>query len=148
VTATPIEGSGVLGNPPVYGPIGLGFRVPMIVVSPYSKGGLVTPATFDHTSTLLFLERRFGAEVPNLSAWRRSAVGDLTAAFNFAAKPDAGVATLPPVNPLDPAVVQQCLLSGTGGTLIGAQAPPYPVPEPQSMPAQEPGTATRPSGCA
>ena len=50
------------------GPIGLGFRVPMLVVSPFSRGGLVCSDTFDHTSTLRFLETRFGAEVPNLSA--------------------------------------------------------------------------------
>src|SRR5205823_4933947 len=67
----------------IAGPIGLGFRVPMLVVSPFSRGGFVCSQVFDHTSTLLFLERRFGAEVPNLSAWRRHTVGDLTAAFNF-----------------------------------------------------------------
>jgi phospholipase C len=42
---------------------------------------------FDHTSTLRFLETRFRVRVPNLSAWRRRATGDLTAAFNFAARP-------------------------------------------------------------
>ena len=40
---------------------------------------------FDHTSLLLFLERRFGVEVPNITAWRRQTVGDLTAALNMAA---------------------------------------------------------------
>ena len=52
-------------------PIGLGFRVPAVVVSPWSRGGKVCSTTFDHTSTLTFLERRFGVEVPNLSRWRR-----------------------------------------------------------------------------
>jgi phospholipase C len=46
--------------------------------------------TFDHTSMLRFAETRFGVEVPNLSAWRRRVTGDLTSAFNFAAKPDDG----------------------------------------------------------
>ena len=41
--------------------------------------------TFDHTSVLRLIERRFGAEVPNLSRWRRSVTGDMTTAFNFAA---------------------------------------------------------------
>src|SRR5205085_4115610 len=68
----------------VDGPIGLGFRVPTLVVSPFSRGGFVCTDTFDHTSTLRFLETRFGAEVPNLSAWRRQATGDLTSAFSFA----------------------------------------------------------------
>ncbi len=49
------------------GPIGLGFRVPMLVVSPFSRGGFVCSDTFDHTSLLRFLETRFGAEVPNLT---------------------------------------------------------------------------------
>ena len=60
----------------------------MLVVSPFSRGGLVCSDMFDHTSTLRFLETRFGVEVPNLSAWRRKVTGDLTSAFNFAAKPE------------------------------------------------------------
>ena len=60
------------------GPIGLGFRVPMLVISPFSRGGHVNSDTFDHTSLLRFLETRFGVEVPNLSEWRRNAVSDLT----------------------------------------------------------------------
>ena len=50
----------------VGGPIGLGFRVPLLVLSPFSKGGFLCSDTFDHTSLLRFLETRFGAEVPNL----------------------------------------------------------------------------------
>src|SRR5580658_3303911 len=57
------------------GPIGLGFRVPMLILSPFSRGGFVSSDLFDHTSVLRFLETLFGAEVPNLSAWRRAAVG-------------------------------------------------------------------------
>ena len=68
----------------VQGPVGLGFRVPMLIVSPFSHGGFLSSDTFDHTSMLRFLETRFGVEVPNLSAWRRATTGDLTSAFNFA----------------------------------------------------------------
>src|SRR3954447_4612652 len=68
----------------IRGPIGLGFRVPLLVVSPFSRGGFVCSKRFDHTSILRFVETRFGAEVPHLSSWRRSVTGDLTAAFNFA----------------------------------------------------------------
>jgi phospholipase C len=75
----------------IAGPIGLGFRVPMLVISPFSRGGLVCSRTFDHTSLLRFLETRFGPEVPNLSKWRRSQTGDMTAAFNFAASPNTSV---------------------------------------------------------
>src|SRR5665213_319689 len=44
-------------------PIGLGFRVPCLIVSPFSRGGFVCGDTFDHTSTLRFIETRFGVEV-------------------------------------------------------------------------------------
>jgi phospholipase C len=79
----------------IAGPIGLGFRVPMIVISPFSRGGLVCPDIFDHTSILRFLETRFRARVPNLSAWRRRVTGDLTSAFNFGARPNYGRPRLP-----------------------------------------------------
>ena len=102
----PLEAQGIRG------PIGLGVRVPMLVVSPFSRGGLVCSDRFDHTSTLRFLETRFRARVPNLSAWRRGATGDLTSAFNFAAKPSYGrpalprVPVLPPCTALNPPVVK------------------------------------------
>ena len=69
------------------GPIGMGFRVPMIVASPWSRGGWVNSQLFDHTSTLMFLERflqeKYGKTVheENISAWRRSISGDLTSVF-------------------------------------------------------------------
>ncbi|GHF68809.1 phospholipase C [Amycolatopsis bartoniae] len=64
-------------------PYGLGQRVPMLVVSPWSKGGRVCSEVFDHTSIIRFLERRFGVREPNISTWRRSVTGDLTSAFDF-----------------------------------------------------------------
>lgn len=69
------------------GPIGLGFRVPMIIASPWSRGGQVCSQVFDHTSTLQFLEgflqKKFNKEVreSNISLWRRTVCGDLTSAF-------------------------------------------------------------------
>ncbi|MFE9598800.1 phosphocholine-specific phospholipase C [Streptomyces hokutonensis] len=68
------------------GPYGLGQRVPMIVVSPWSKGGYVCSETFDHTSVIRFMERRFGVHEPNISPWRRAICGDLTTAFDFSHK--------------------------------------------------------------
>jgi phospholipase C len=65
------------------GAYGLGVRVPMLVVSPWSKGGWVCSETFDHTSILRFLEQRFGVREPNISDWRRAICGDLTRAFDF-----------------------------------------------------------------
>jgi phospholipase C len=55
----------------------------MIVVSPWSRGGWVNSQQFDHTSIIRFLEARFGVTEPNISAWRRAMLGDLTSAFNF-----------------------------------------------------------------
>ena len=64
----------------VYGP---GPRVPMFVISPWSRGGWVNSQVFDHTSVLRFLETRFGVQEPNISPYRRAVCGDLTSAFNF-----------------------------------------------------------------
>ena len=76
------------------GPYGLGPRVPMIVVSPWSKGGWVCSELFDHTSINRFIERRYGVQAPNVTAWRRSVCGDLLGAFDFS-KPDGAQAPLP-----------------------------------------------------
>ncbi|MDX2592224.1 phospholipase C, phosphocholine-specific [Streptomyces sp. WI03-4A] len=76
------------------GPYGLGQRVPMLVVSPWSKGGYVCSETLDHTSIIRFVERRFGVQEPNISPWRRAVCGDLTTAFDFSRKDTAPV-TLP-----------------------------------------------------
>ncbi|MVM32747.1 phospholipase C, phosphocholine-specific [Spirosoma sp. HMF4905] len=69
------------------GPIGLGFRVPLVIASPWSRGGFVCSEVFDHTSTLQFLENFLShkkgkkVEEPNISAWRRTVCGDLSSAF-------------------------------------------------------------------
>jgi phospholipase C len=78
----------------VSGPYGLGQRVPMLVVSPWSKGGWVSSQVFDHTSIIQFMEQRFGVREPNISPWRRTVCGDLTSAFNFA-RPDEKPVALP-----------------------------------------------------
>jgi phospholipase C len=66
------------------GPIGLGTRVPLVVISPWSKGGYVNSQVFDHTSVVQFIEKRFGVHERNISPWRRAVAGDLTSIFNFA----------------------------------------------------------------
>jgi phospholipase C len=138
VTAPAVPHAAMIGNPPILGPIGLGFRVPTLIVSPYSRGGFVSSDLFDHTSLLRFLETRFGAEVPNLSAWRRSVVGDLTSAFNFVA-PDQSLPALPSTLPAISSIVLQCAATLAGTT-------PYAIPNPQLSPAQESGMPKRPSG--
>ncbi|QEV20399.1 phosphocholine-specific phospholipase C [Streptomyces alboniger] len=64
-------------------PTGLGVRVPMLVVSPWTVGGYVCSEVFDHTSVVRFLEKWTGVKEPNISAWRRKVTGDLTGAFDF-----------------------------------------------------------------
>jgi phospholipase C len=67
--------------------IGLGYRVPMVVASPWSRGGWVNSEVFDHTSSLQFLEaflsHKTGKKIeePNISRWRRTVCGDLTSVF-------------------------------------------------------------------
>ncbi|NCD71023.1 phosphocholine-specific phospholipase C [Mucilaginibacter agri] len=67
--------------------IGLGFRVPMVIASPWSRGGWVNSEVFDHTSTLQFLEhfinKKAGKTIPetNISDWRRTICGNLTSTF-------------------------------------------------------------------
>jgi phospholipase C len=68
-------------------PIGLGFRVPLVIASPWSRGGYVNSQVFDHTSTLQFLEKflnnKYGKKIEekNISQWRRAVCGDLTSNF-------------------------------------------------------------------
>jgi phospholipase C len=76
-------------------PYGPGPRVPMYVVSPWSRGGWVNSQVFDHTSVLRFLEARFGVSETNVTAYRRAVAGDLTSAFNFVNPNSAALPTLP-----------------------------------------------------
>jgi phospholipase C len=138
VTAPAVPDPNVIGSPPITGPIGLGFRVPMLIISPFSRGGFVSSDLFDHTSVLRFLETRFGAEVPNLSAWRRATVGDLTSALNFK-NPDQSIPNLPSTLSAAQQMVQQCIANLAGTT-------PYTVPSTQTTATQESGNPIRPSG--
>jgi len=117
------------------GPVGLGFRVPLILASPFTRGGLVCSDVLDHTSVLRFLEQRFGVEVPYLSEWRRKTVGDLTSAFNFAA-------------PLDPSIPKLPDAAALAALARSQQHLPAPtMPAVQTMPVQEAGPPRpRPSG--
>lgn len=73
------------GSDPQYHrrPYGLGPRVPMYVVSPWSKGGWVNSQVSDHSSVIRFIEARFGVQEPLISPWRRAVSGDLLSCFDF-----------------------------------------------------------------
>jgi phospholipase C len=76
-------------------PFGMGPRVPMYVISPWSRGGWVCSQVFDHTSVGMFIEKRFGVTVPAISPWHRAVSGDLTGAFDFQAPNDPRLPPLP-----------------------------------------------------
>lgn len=80
-------------------PIGLGPRVPMTIVSPWTVGGFVSSEVFDHTSVLRFLERWTGVEEPNISEWRRTVCGDLVGAFDFTRQGSPPLPSQPPAVP-------------------------------------------------
>ncbi|WEO99209.1 phospholipase C, phosphocholine-specific [Streptomyces sp. FXJ1.172] len=110
-------------------PFGFGFRVPMLVISPWTRGGWVSSEVFEHTSVLRFLETWTAAlgtpvKCANISDWRRAVSGDLTGVFDFA-NPVYGAVSLP----------------ATGVIGINTCGPlPNPVPTDNALPAQESGT--------
>ncbi|HSY09804.1 MAG TPA: alkaline phosphatase family protein, partial [Candidatus Dormibacteraeota bacterium] len=117
----------------IYGvPIGAGFRVPCIIVSPWTAGGWVCSQPFDHTSALQFLEKFTGVREENISAWRRQTFGDLTSAFRF-----------------DDEKAGQPTLLDTNGILEAARYEALNLPDPilpgtnQTMPTQEKGERKR-----
>ncbi|MFF8868384.1 phosphocholine-specific phospholipase C [Streptomyces sp. NPDC015139] len=111
-------------------PIGLGFRVPMIVVSPWTRGGWVNSEVFDHTSVLRFLERWTGVSCDLISAWRRKVCGDLTSVFDFD-NAQNGLPSLPAVTPAGRDVATLPVCKGTTGV---------DAPDSTSLPVQEAGT--------
>ncbi len=108
-------------------PIGLGFRVPCTVVSPWTVGGYVSHTTFDHTSVIRLIETVTGVTCPNISSWRRSTSGDLSTV-------------------LGPSSSTSPRLPATQAELVAAEAQvrEYPLPPipgaTQSFPTQQPGT--------
>jgi phospholipase C len=118
------------------GPIGMGFRVPMTVISPFSRGGHIVSDVFDHTSQLRFLEERFGVRAPNLSAWRRKTAGDLTSTLHMHSK-ETSKPSLPSTSKDLPANVMAEGCSNLDILEDDSSQPNYPVRTPQTMPRQE-----------
>jgi phospholipase C len=120
----------------IEGPLGLGVRVPLLVVSPFSRGGHIASEVFDHTSQLKLIAERFGVDVPNVSAWRRKTVGDLTSTL-FNSKADKSVPKLPKTEivfaPSGPASFTN------QWTELGGFGPK--IPTKQRMPNQKGGSA-------
>jgi phospholipase C len=120
----------------IRGPLGLGVRVPLLVISPFSRGGHIATETFDHTSQLKFLEQRFGIDVPNISAWRRKTVGDLTSTL-FRSRTRTGVPDLTPAPALGaPQSDGPCSEANQESEFVGGSDPVLPKKE-QRMPRQD-----------
>ncbi len=134
----------------ITGPIGLGFRVPGLVISPFSRGGLVASEVFDHTSQLRLIGKRFGVDVPNLTAWRKQTVGDMTSSFDFATPANSAKPKLEATQELDPvSTLLECKvgLDGLSGTFAGKYNPESYTPLTNTVPVQASSPTRRaPSG--
>jgi phospholipase C len=109
-------------------PIGPGTRVPMLICSPWTRGGYVDSNVYDHTSMLRFLAAWTGVQPVNITSWRKSVTGDLTSAFDFR-NPDFSIpANIPTLNQT------WALTQLTGGSTTP------PAEGDQKMPTQEPGS--------
>ena len=87
--------------PPHVDSLGLGPRLPLVIISPYARKGYISHTTYEFSSFLSFVEKRY--HLPPLTARDRQA-NDMLDAFNFDQAP------LPPMTlrtrscPLGPAV--------------------------------------------
>jgi phospholipase C len=109
-------------------PIGLGFRVPCIIVSPWTVGGFVSHDTFDHTSVIQLIESVTGVVNPNISQWRRQTVGDFTSVLG--GTPYGRFPRLPGT---------KAELEAAENEVIQFQLPPIPGAS-QTFPVQPPGS--------
>jgi phospholipase C len=121
----------------IAGPLGLGMRVPALMISPFSRGGNVVSEVLDHTSQLKLVAERFGVEVPNVSAWRKATVGDLTSAV-MSGTCNTSVPAIA-ASPLPPQTLSGSCSLVNQDTEPGGAAPS--VPTNQTMPVQQGGTA-------
>ncbi len=121
VTVAAVPDPTVVGNPPVSGPIGLGFRVPTLVILAVQprRARIVRPVR-SHLDASVSRDAIRGRGASNLSAWRRQTVGDMTSAFNLN-KPDTSIPPLPPTVAALSTAITQCVAN-----LVGFA--PYPLP--------------------
>lgn len=71
-------------KPPVRGSYELGFRVPLLVISPYAKRGYVSHAQHEQSSILRFIEVNFGL---GSLGYADSLSDDLSDCFDYHQKP-------------------------------------------------------------
>jgi phospholipase C len=118
-------------------PIGAGFRVPTIIISPWTVGAGVQTEYFDHTSLIQFLEQVTKAQgtpvvCENLppAGYRRQTFGDFTSVFDFANP----VASAVVVNMLPPASTVLGWKNNAETRLGAATVVPLNPPDPPVFP--------------
>ena len=119
----------------IAGPVGLGFRVPCLLMSPFTMGGYTATEVFDHTSTLFLLEKLFGVPVPNVSDWRRSTVGDMTSALALGQPAQPVPPVLPDASLTVPVADEEVVVNALTGTFDEGFT--YAPPTQNAMPTQE-----------
>jgi phospholipase C len=87
-----------------------GYRLPLIVISPFTKANYVSHTVMDYTAILMLIETRFN--LPSLTA-RDAAQPDMTEFFDFTNVPWAT-----PPTPPQPAGGMPCILEALSGVTV------------------------------
>jgi phospholipase C len=95
------EGGGFYDHvvPPTMDTLGDGFRVPMLVISPFTLHGGISSSVFDHTSVLRFIDRNWG--LPPLDS-RVAAANDIGTVLTKPASSPSPSLPVPPGHPPSP----------------------------------------------
>ncbi len=109
-------------------PYGLGFRTPMIIISPYAKPGYIDHTLYSFESTLHFIEWNFGVTAQFSSPLQQANVANsnnLLNSFDFnhaAAAPDIIPLTQAELNSISNCIWQNCNVNINAGVLQGQGA--------------------------
>ena len=94
-----------------------GYRLPLIVISPFTKANYVSHTVMDYTAILKLIETRFN--LPNLTA-RDAAQPDMTEFFDFVKVPWA----TPPIGIPTQSLGMQCVLEALSGITFSTNPAP------------------------
>jgi len=95
--------------PPVADQLGLGPRVPLLIISPYARTGYVSHTQYEFASIIKFIENRFG--LPTLTG-RDAAANDTSDSFDFTQAPRSGLIMKP----------RSCLIASVTSSTFPRQA--------------------------
>jgi phospholipase C len=103
--------------PPVVDSLGLGPRVPLIIISPYAKAGYISHTQYEFSSVLKFVEELYG--LPPLTA-RDAGANDMTDSFDFTQTPLSPLVLTPRNCP-----IPSTTIIPFGGQGVGTTSPSY-----------------------